>query len=63
MLPIYSQIEKPITEKPVTNDNFVRGTSSGASLRASTRGELGSTMLQRSVRSRKSQLASATGQA
>lgn len=35
------------------NNNFKRA-STGASLRASTRGEIGSNMLQRSVRSRKS---------
>lgn len=37
----------------IGNNNFKRA-STGASLRASTRGEIGSNMLQRSVRSRKS---------
>lgn len=40
-------------ETSVAKPAFTRG-STGASLRASTRGELGSNMLQRSVRSRRS---------
>lgn len=42
------------SEKSALPDNFVRGSATGASLRASSRGELGSSMLQRSARSRKS---------
>lgn len=38
----------------VGTSNFQRATRTGASLRASTRGEIGSNMLQRSVRSRRS---------
>ncbi|XP_075161063.1 organic cation transporter protein-like [Haematobia irritans] len=41
-----------LSDLEVRNPNFVRSTQSGASLRASTRGELRSSILQRSVRSR-----------